>query len=343
MADGLVSMGEFGVVELFQKTAGPVTGANTLGIGDDCAVLSRDDPAEYLLLTTDALVERVHFLRDQISARQLGYKSLAVSLSDIAAMGGIPEAAFLSLGLTRDIKKSWIEAFSDGFLECANEFGAQLMGGDTVASKQDIFINVSVTGKCKSNEPIRRDGAKAGDIIYLGRPTGDSAAGLYLLSHETPGLQERDKGKLLAAHLTPEPQLGLGQLLCRENLASAMIDISDGLLQDLDHVCKASGLGAHLDSEDIPISPQLKSLGALEDYSPLDWALSGGEDYCLLFCVHRDLATSTETMCKKELGIRIHRIGTMLHGQTGIRLLKDGRSMEPGKTGYDHFSKYPTD
>ncbi len=342
MTKGLDSLGEFGIVELFRQMA-QVDGNSRLGIGDDCAAIPVDDfsPGQ-ILITTDALVEGVHFLKDKTPPNSLGHKALAVSVSDIAAMGGQPVAAFLSLGLTRDVDEAWIRDFAKGFMECAGLFGIELLGGDTVESKQEIFLNVTLLGKSGSTKGIKRCGAQPGDIIYLGRPTGHSAAGLHLLKNQVTGIEPEDRDVLIQSHLLPRPQVRLGLALSRRGLAHAMIDISDGLLQDLKHICDESGLGAEIHTKDIPLSKQLERLGRLVGHSPLDWALFGGEDYCLLFCVDPKLAHETEALCMQENDLQIWKIGTMIHGR-GVKVFKDGKLLESNNLGYEHFSDFQTD
>ena len=332
MHEDIGSMGEFALIDIFRTRAG--TGPS-LGIGDDCAILETSTEGD-VLVTTDALVEKVHFLRDRITARQLGYKSLAASISDIAAMGGKPTAAFLSLGLTRDLNRTWVESFADGFMECAHAFGVDLLGGDTVACRQEMFINVTLMGLCEPGRAIRRHGAKEGDCIYIGRTTGDSAAGLVLLMHDEPDLDEQGKRFLLDAHLLPDPQVGLGLELAR-GWANAMIDISDGLVQDLGHICRASALGARLYLDSVPISAPAAKLAEITGKSALDWALGGGEDYCLLFCIHPDDGARLEARCLKELQTRIYKIGTMVQGEK-VKAFKANRQLEMKVAGFDHFS-----
>ena len=259
VGDDLSGLGEFGIIGLFRKAAQPGRRWVVQGIGDDCAVLDAGG-AERLLVTTDMLVERVHFLRDKITARQLGYKSLSVNISDIAAMGGEPTAAFLAWGLTEDLDRAFVDGFKDGLLECAQEFEVDLLGGDTTASKADIIASLTVLGRAEAGEVITRSGARAGDVVMVGGVVGDSGAGLHLILNDTAEASAEDRQRLLAAHLEPRPQVELGRRLATGHLATAMIDVSDGVLQDLSHIAQESGVGADLDADALPLSDAARRL-----------------------------------------------------------------------------------
>ncbi len=336
MKSDLTDLGEFGVVDLFREAADPKRAWAEIGIGDDCAVL-RIGPDERLLVTTDILLERVHFLLDRITPWQLGYKSMAVNLSDIAAMGGEPAAAFLSIALTADRTERFVREFRDGLLDCAREFGVDLLGGDTSCSDRDLFVCLTVLGRARANEVVLRSGARKGDGIFAGRTLGDSAAGLHLLTNERSALGDEDRKSLLQALLQPRPQVELGRLLATRCLVSAMIDVSDGVLADLGHVCQASAAGAELDADGLPLSDAARRLAALAGLDPRDWALSGGEDYCLLFCVPQEREAEAVEACRDELGAEITRIGRIAAG-SGVRVLRDGAWTESSNQGYDHFA-----
>ena len=325
MADDLSGLGEFGIIGLFRKAARPGRRWVVSGIGDDCAVLDAGGE-ERLLVTTDMLVEQVHFLRDKITPRRLGYKSLSVNISDIAAMGGEPTAAFLAWGLTEDLDSAFVEEFKNGLLQCAREFEVDLLGGDTTASKADIIACLTVLGRAKDNEVITRSGARPGDVIMLGGVVGDSGAGLHLVLNDDAEVSAEDRRQLRSAHLEPKHQVELGRMLAANHLATAMIDVSDGVLQDLSHIAAESGVGADVDADALPLSDAARRLAESAGLDARDWGLSGGEDYVLLFCVPPD----------KQSGIEATAIGTVTSEQR-IRVCRNGVWKEVPPAGYDHF------
>lgn len=337
MADELKKLGEFGIIGLFRKEADPSRRWVVRGIGDDCAVMDAGG-SERLLVTTDMLIERIHFLREAISSRQLGYKSLAVNISDIAAMGGEPTAAFLAMGLTPDLDETFIREFKDGLFECAREFAVDLLGGDTSSSRDDIMLCLTVLGRAEECEVIGRGGARPGDRIFLGGVTGDSAGGLQLVLGRGQELAKEDRQHLLDAHHKPRPQVELGRLLARGGLASAMIDVSDGVLQDLSHICAESRTGADLDADTLPVSNPCRRLGDLIGQDPVEWALAGGEDYVLLFCVPGQKVDQARELCRDELGLDLSPVGTITEGP-GIRVCRGGAWSEAEAAGFDHFKE----
>jgi len=337
VGNNLEDLGEFGIIDLFRKTAGPGGEGVVRGIGDDCAVLE-GPPGERLLVTTDMLLEGVHFLRDGTSPYHLGWKSMAVNLSDIAAMGGDPWGAFLAMGLPRDIPPSFLEDFRRGLRDCAARFGIPLLGGDTTAARKDLSLCLTLLGRVEAGREIYRSGAKPGDRILLGRPTGESAAGLALILDPAVQLPPGDREALLLAHNKPFPQVELGRLLSREALATAMIDVSDGLLQDLGHICGESGVGAQLEEDKVPLTPLLRRFGAASGKDPLEAALAGGEDYCLLFCVRPEKHEDARNAARSGLGIELHAVGTITGGP-GVLVGREGAWKKWDRAGFDHFAK----
>ncbi len=307
------------------------------GIGDDCAVLRT--AGQPWLVTTDALVEGVHFRLETNPPFRLGKKCLAVNLSDIAAMGGIPRFAFLNLGLPRPVPRGFLSPFIKGLKEEAERFSVALAGGDTHQSPQRIAIGLTVIGEAAGTIAYR-SGAKVGDRLYVSGTLGQSAAGFRLLTKfqkHPPSLRPGVFRELLKAHQDPEPQVALGHFLVRHRLVRAMIDLSDGLASDLRHICRASGVGAVLDADQIPLSPALRSAADLLRTAPLELALTGGEDYQLLFSVPKDLAEKVETRVVKQFKRPVYPIGEITSGQKifikfpkRVRLLKE--------TGFDHFN-----
>lgn len=337
MDEKLSTLGEFGIIGLFDQIGRPRHGWVEQGIGDDCAVLDIGGD-ERLLVTCDMLAEGTHFVRGGISAWQLGWKSLAANLSDIAAMGGEPRAAFLALGLSADLDLDFVRAYRDGLADCAREYRVDLLGGDTIATRADIVAGLTVLGRARAGRVISRAGARPGDRVMLGGTVGDSAAGLQLVLSRRGDASDAGRRRLLSAHLEPRPQIGLGRLLAERGLVSAMIDVSDGVLQDLGHICRRSGTGADLDAGRLPISDAARRLADSIGQDAIEWGLAGGEDFVLLFCVPAEKQAAAGQLCRRELGIEIHPLGEITSGPA-IRLRRNGAWTAAHKKGYDHFRR----
>lgn len=275
-------MGEFELIEkiraLFPAPAG------ILGIGDDCSVIPQRDGMD-TLVSTDMLVEGVHFLFDDISPEQLGWKSAAVNISDIAAMGGRPVSTYLSIALPRDIGQEWVMRFINGYREISGRFGAPLLGGDTCSSPDRLCISVTVLGECEHGKALLRSGAKPGDLVCVTGFLGESAAGLRVILEGKP--RTGAAGRLVEKHYRPLPRVSEGVALASSGAVTSMMDISDGVASDLRHIMKESGVGAVIDTGRIPISEDLKAVCPLFGWDSLPLALEGGEDYELLFTCRR--------------------------------------------------------
>ncbi|MCR4863899.1 MAG: thiamine-phosphate kinase [Bacteroidales bacterium] len=273
-------MGEFGLIERIKEALGGPMPDGVLGIGDDCAVLPQAGGME-TLVSTDMLLEGSHFLRGDIPARLLGWKSAAVNFSDIAAMGGRPVGSFLSLGLPAGLDSDWMDAFLAGYKECSQYCGAPLLGGDTTTSQDGIAINVTVIGQCQRGRSRKRSSAVPGDLICVTGPLGDSAAGLQAILQGVRGSEDAEA--LVERHYRPMPRVSEGQALAATPGVHAMMDISDGVASDLRHILKASGVGAAVRTQDVPLSAELRRVCAQQGWDATTLALTGGEDYELLF------------------------------------------------------------
>lgn len=250
------------------------------------------DAGGELLVSTDLLTEGVHFMLDWITPRQLGWKSAMVNISDIAAMGGIPRWAFLSLAIPENVDDDGLMAFMQGFKEASDRFGVKLLGGDTCRSRNLMTINVTLMGTCESGASVKRSGARPGDKICISGTLGDSAAGLALLQCGRPR-KAREK-RLIQRHLEPVAQVELGRALAAMPGIGAMMDLSDGLAADLPHILEASSvacgrsLGARIDISQIPFSADCFDTCEERGWDVLGKALEGGEDYELLFTCRPD-------------------------------------------------------
>jgi len=324
---------EFGFIERLSAAFKELLPEGVTGIGDDCALFPKNKE-EFYMVSADMLIEDHHFYRNKILPHQLGYKSLAVNLSDIAAMGGAPLASFLSVGLPSDTSLEWLDEFVSGYKELSEKENVPLCGGDTVASPV-ITISITVIGEAKAAAVRLRSMAKVGDIICCTSNLGDSGGGFLALSSGIPALA--DEKFLLKRHYEPYPEISAGKWLVRAGSVGAMIDVSDGLLSDLSHILKASGVSAFLNLQDIPISPELRRSAEKHGWDSLELALNGGEDYCLLLTVNRDNFKNISDGFFKTFARPLFAIGGIEQGDGKIRFLKDGKEVDlPGKP-FSHF------
>jgi len=311
-----------------------------LGIGDDAAIL-RQDKKKKLFATTDILAEGVHFDLSYTSPYYLGRKAVAVNMSDIAAMGGIPRYALLSLALPRRLSEGFFTLFLRGVKSMCRSYGVALVGGDTSSSGNGVFISLSLLGE--GEKFLTRTGARDGDRVFVTGTLGDSSLGLRILRKlRNPSLVSLNiQEKTLALrHLDPRPRLKEGRALVSRNVASAMIDVSDGLLSDLGHISEESRVGVRIWVERIPISRALCSLAFSYGQDPVALALSGGEDYEILFTVPEKNIRGGITSI---LGTRVTEIGVMDSSVHGIEVRREGKPYKFMGRGYEHFREpYPS-
>ncbi len=331
-------MNERQIIEYIAALAGPADGQLLKGIGDDCAVI-RKDGNHVLLLTMDTLIESVHFNPAFHPPEQLGRKAVSVNVSDIGAMGGKPLFVLLSAGLPHGFDEAWFRAFSRGLTEACREYGCFIIGGDTVASPGGLTFTLTVIGEAEADKVVYRSGARAGDTIWVSGELGYAAAGLELL---TAGIEPANRAfdPFRAKHLDPRARVVLGQRLAAGGQVHAMMDLSDGLATDLAHLCKQSGVGARLMAADLPGVATLAAAARLTGADPERWALSGGEDYELLFTA--DPGDSVYLAQVAEgCGTSLFPVGTIVAG-AGVILIRqqpDGSSAEitVAYQGFDHF------
>ncbi len=294
------------------------------GIGDDCAVL-RPRPGEDLLVTTDFCLEGVHFRRDWHPPESVGHRCIARGLSDIAAMGGIPMAVFLSLALPRNLPQSWVDRFTRGLINLAEKHGAQLAGGDTAESPNGILADIIIVGSVPKGKAILRAGARVGDKIYVTGELGGSAAAVAKMQDQG---RKKLKPRDYIRHFFPEPRVALGRILREKDLARAMIDTSDGLSTDLAHICEESRVGAQIDSSLIPLA----GVGKPSREVDLNLALHGGEDYELLFT-----APPSRRIPRHLAGVTITQIGQITRGRGIFARNPKGIRSELRPQGWQHF------
>ena len=314
--------GEFGFIDFIRSNFPYPEG--TTGIGDDCAVMPSGEGE--LLFSTDLLMEGVHFLRNESSPEDVGWKAAAVNLSDLAAMGGTPVATFLSIALPKDAQGEWADRFIEGYTEISRQYDVPLLGGDTTSSLRDIAVNVGVLGRCPSGRRLMRNGAKVGETIYVTGPLGDSAGGLKAI---LMGIERtEDVTRLICRHKRPIPRIEAGRILTECGKAGAMMDISDGIGSDLRHIMKASGVGAVIDLERLPFSPELVSVCKEQGWDIYEMATSGGEDFELMFTAPAGL--------ENELDIAVYPIGKIVPGNE-LSWRFSNEPMDRDFDGYKHF------
>ncbi|MFI3285481.1 MAG: thiamine-phosphate kinase [Rikenellaceae bacterium] len=309
-------MTEFGLIDQIKGLFSSIAPHGIEGIGDDCAVLPLGDEA--LVFTSDMLIEDVHFLRSSTSAFDLGYKSLAVNLSDVASMGVAPIATLLSLSVPKELMGNYIEEFMRGYHSLSQRYGVALIGGDTTASKGSLAINVTAIGRGDLKSIKRRCAAQIGDIILVNGVLGDSAAGLKDI------FEGNFSSPQASIHKTPEPQVIEGVWLGKREEVHAMMDISDGVASDLRHILKESCVGARVELNQVPTNVDLHS------------ALCGGEDYKLLFTASASNIENLIQEYKSQFGAELYPIGLITKG-CDIEWFKEGELQNIDLMGFRHY------
>lgn len=330
----LKEIGEFGFIDRIAPLGNIRAEGVVKGIGDDCAVISVGGP-NYLLVTTDLLIERVHFLKQWAPPELIGARALAANLSDIAACGGTPLDAFISIAIPDEIEVEWLDGLYRGMAQMARAYSVNLLGGDTTGSKSDLVINIALTGRVAPDEVLFRHTANAGDVVVLTGPTGQSAAGCDILA-QSPELPEQTSRALIRAHLEPVPHIVQGRLLATSGACTAAIDVSDGISSDLGHICRDSTLAAVVYEDRLPVSRELITAGAAMGKDPLEWVLHGGEDYVLLAAVNPDRLADLEKTFKTN-GLDLFPIGEFVPGDEMVLQRSDGKREELAWGGWDHF------
>ncbi|MCK5146066.1 thiamine-phosphate kinase [bacterium] len=326
----LSEQGEFNIIRQMHRVLGAASADVYLGIGDDAAVLNVK-PEHQILLTADALVEGVHFNRSYTPLDALGWKSLAASISDIAAMGGRPEAAIVSLAVDDTWSIDDITMLYTGLKECALNYNCRIAGGDTTRSLSGAFINITLMGVVKTGLAVTRKGARSGDLIGLSGPIGSARCGLEILEssciHEYPLSVE--------AFLKPVPSVDLGLWLAKELNVTSMIDISDGLSSELHHLCDASNTGCQIELANIPVTDEVKTWALSNNFDPVDIVMNSGEEYCLLFTCNADHAQIFKSSMPPK---PIHFIGTMTDEVECRTVITPAGKQTLERSGWDHFT-----
>ena len=310
-------MTEFGLIDKIAAMCGRLPDNGWEGIGDDCAVMPSG--SESTVVTADMLVEGVHFLRHAATAREIGRKSLAVNLSDVAAMGARPVATVLSIAIPEDAAGEWVEQFMEGYTELSAEYGVALVGGDTTASKSGVVVNVTAFGTAPAANIKRRSAAVAGDIIAVSGRLGGSGAGLRDI---LAGHYDTEAARI---HMNPTPQVAEGQWFGSLKAVHAMMDISDGVASDLRHIMERSGVGAEVELDAVPADSDLRT------------ALCAGEDYKLLLTVAADEFYAVAAGFESRFGRPLYDIGRITACAGTLRWLRNGVESDDDFQGFTHF------
>ncbi|KJS22581.1 MAG: hypothetical protein VR72_06055 [Clostridiaceae bacterium BRH_c20a] len=332
----LKDIGEFGLITRLAENCIFNKNEVLVGIGDDTAVLPFDQD-NHLLVSCDMLIEKMHFLREMSSPFQIGYKSVAVNFSDIAAMGGWPTSILISIGIPKSISFEYIDEIYKGMKNICQKYSVNIIGGDTVASPDGIVINVTVLGKVKKTNLHLRSHAKVGDVVFTTGTLGNSAAGLQIIKNIQLDIPLKIKDYLLQKHLSPEPCLEDIRILNKIGLGlNALNDISDGLASEAWEIADASQIGIELYRDKIPISEETQILGQILKTSPLDWALYGGEDFQLIGTIDKTQFPFYAEEFKKEKGTVLFEIGRTID-IPGVFLINNEEKVYLNKSGFDHF------
>ena len=328
-------LGERGLIERIQRRFPAPPASLHIGIGDDAAVAA-GARGELQVLTTDALVEGVHFDLRFSSFADVGYKALAVNVSDVAAMGGAPRLALLSLILPERLRVGDVDALVDGLAEMASECGVALAGGNIARSPGPLIVDITAVGDVRPRRILTRGGGRAGDGLYVTGAVGAAAAGLGWLRQHAPGEAEPpDIVALTARHRRPSPRTRIGTILGRTRTATACMDLSDGLADAVGAIARASGTGAIIDTGVLPIPKAVRAWFSSAGEDPVRASLAGGDDYELLFSVSPRRHGRLRTVIRQARGVPITRIGELT--ESPAILLKTDAASEPLPPGFTHF------
>ena len=331
----VASLGEFGLIEqVFAPLQRAEVDGVAIGIGDDAAVLAVPR-TQQLVVTVDTLAEGIHFNSDT-DPYLLGQKTLRVNLSDLAAMGALPQWALLALSVPSSTSLSWVEEFARGMAEDGEKFGVALVGGDTTASKGCITMTVTLMGTVGQDRALRRSAAQVDDLIYVSGSIGDSALGLALRTGKIKASNSDDFSHLKTRHQKPTPRVELGLALREAAIGHGVIDVSDGLIADLERICVASGVGAEIDADKIPLSSAARHLLTAHGSDVENLILTGGEDYELLFTIPasaQEMLISTAKSCNTT----ITQIGRVTTKSGDVTVTREGSPLKVTRGGWSHF------
>ncbi len=322
-------IGEFGLIDLIKKKILSRDEQVVVNIGDDAAVI-KSRPGRFLIFTTDTMVQGVHFDLSYCTFEEIGWKAMTANLSDIAAMGGLPRYALVTVGLPRSTKSRDVLSIYQGASRIAGRYKCKIIGGDTTLVPKDLFISIALLGEVEKRSLVTRAGARKGDLICITGRLGEARAGLEFLKRFG-----RSHPSLVRKHLKPVPRIEEAGILTGSLRVNSMIDVSDGLSSELFHLAEASGLGILVYEQALPVSPRCRKVASLLNSDPMPWALSSGEEYELLFTVDGGDGGKIERI-KSRLDVSV--IGHVLDRQQGVRLVrKSGAISHLKRSGFTHF------
>ncbi|MCK4404256.1 MAG: thiamine-phosphate kinase [candidate division Zixibacteria bacterium] len=325
----LKKIGEFGLIDLIKRRIYSKDKQVVVNIGDDAAII-RSSPDRLLIFTTDTLVDKIHFDLKYFTFEEIGWKAMVANLSDIAAMGGLPRYALVTVGLPKSVRVEEVLSIYKGASNIARRYNCKIIGGDTTLVPKDLFISIALLGEVEKKFLVTRNGAKKGDLICVTGNLGEAQAGLEFLKKHG-----RQKLSLVKKHMQPFPRINEARILVRNLKINSMIDISDGLSSELFHLTDESHLGALIYEQNIPISSKCLKLAPLLNKTPLSWALSSGEEYELLLTFGKKDLSKIEKVKSK---VNISVIGEMVDKRDGVKLIhKSGRMKDLRKVGFVHF------
>ncbi|MFQ5601802.1 MAG: thiamine-phosphate kinase [bacterium] len=333
----LKDLGEFGLIEMIKSRVHKSAPDLLVGIDDDAAVfrLSKDRVA---LLTTDAFIEGVHFDLGYFTFYQLGWRALAANLSDIAAMAGLPKYAVVALGLPAGTSENSVMELYRGMSDMADEFHVLIVGGDTIKSPARIYISVTVLGEVEADKMTRRSTARVGEGIYVTGNLGCACAGRRVLSSLEEALKQQF-ASTAEKHLCPMPRVEVARHLAENFAIHSMIDISDGLASEINHLCRLSEVGAVINETELPLNEEVKQIAKTFGQKALDYGLYGGEDFELLFTAPREDRNEILNACQQKFGLACSLIGEVVEKTNGIKLKDRKNQLTPIlRVGFDHFS-----
>ncbi|MBN2373909.1 thiamine-phosphate kinase [bacterium] len=344
-------IGEAALLKLFQKWLKDTVSSGSfdmdksgvvLDVGDDCAVI-KPDACSRLLISADLLVEDVHFRNIYFSPAQLGYKALAVNISDIAAMGGFPSYALIGLAIPKGTHFKYIEDLYDSLIQTGKYYGVRIIGGDTVGSPGPVMLGVTILGSVKEGDMITRSGAMPGDRIMITGNLGAAALGLEILENKKrfefkKAAKPLWLDKACERLIHPVPRLKEARALAKKHLATSMIDLSDSLSQAIGYICQSSGVGARIIKNMLPISPEVMTFSNECGKDPCQYALTGGEDYEMLFTVRTEDKERASDLILNETGITVTDIGEICHSREDMSIMDETGGRQPLiPIGFDHF------
>lgn len=338
MLKTLKDIGEFGMIRRIQElivNEGVRNSNITTGIGDDCASFKPDEGFE-VLVTSDCMVEGRHYIAGRITPFDLGRRAMVMNISDIGAMGGIPLYAIVSLGLKKDTPVRDIEEMYMGFMHELNQLGASILGGNITGSDYSAFINITLTGKVEGTRIIRRSGAGVGDVILVTGYPGQAAAGLRRLLDSQSGM-DLSEDPLVTAYNHPVHRAREGRAIALSGLATAMIDISDGLMGDLGHICEESGMGAEVVRNKLPISGYMRDLIGPQGWDVFEMIIGDSDDYELIITCAPENKDKVIASIRETSDVPVTEIGSII-AHEGIKLILPNGVRHPVRTsGWDHF------